>query len=126
MRARRRSSSISARPRPLGFEVYPPDSPGVPGFLFYSKEVASGASTDRVQLHQLGEMRQKGRRAERERCLLLLIDLATADPVTLCVGPAHGDRAALAVSRDNNPATGDNLTAFHHIESQNMLVDYSV
>jgi hypothetical protein len=59
-------------------------------------------------------------------CLLLLINLATADPLTLRVGSAHGDRAALAVSRHNNPTTGDNLTAFHDIESQNILGDYSV
>jgi hypothetical protein len=58
--------------------------------------------------------------------LQFLINLATADPVTFASVPLMVTVRVLAVSRHNNPTTGDNLTAFHDIESQNMLVDYSV
>ena len=46
--------------------------------------------------------------------------------VALRICSGHCNCAAFAVFRYNNPTASDNLTVFHDIESQNMLVDYSV
>src|SRR5215467_12425579 len=58
--------------------------------------------------------------------LLLLIHLVTTHPVTLRVCSAHGDGAVLAVTRHDNPTACNHFAAFHDVEPQYMVVDFSV
>src|SRR5579863_8775808 len=55
--------------------------------------------------------------------LLLVVHCGALDLVAFCISSARGDRAALAVSCQDNPAADGDFTAFLDVESVRTIVD---
>ena len=58
--------------------------------------------------------------------VIAFINFAAAELLPVRIDSTHGDRAALAVRRHDNATAIDHFTAFRHVKSQDVVIDYRV